>query len=232
MDFTVAGLWNSMGLAAKAVFIILAFLSIYSIAVMIERGVTLRRTRRQCREFADFLAADTPDMTMGTVTEYAKQPERGPHCYLAQVVGQTLRESRARLDRGQDPAIVLAAAAGMVSRGINLTSAALRKRLVHLASTSAGAPFVGLFGTVLGLIRAFQQIAVTGSGGIAAVAGGIAEALVTTLMGLFVAIPALWAHNFFADHIDLLMIELDASGSEAVDRLLQREADARVAKGA
>ena len=159
-----------------------------------------------------------------------KSPERGSHCYLAHVVSQALRETRVRLDRGQDPAVVLAAAGSIVSRGINLTSAALRKRLVHLASTSAGAPFVGLFGTVLGLIRAFQQIAVTGSGGIAAVAGGIAEALVTTLMGVFVAIPALWAHNFFADQIDLLMIELDAAGSEAVERLLQREADARAAK--
>ena len=76
-----------------------------------------------------------------------------------------------------------------------------------MATIAGVAPFLGLFGTVTGLISAFRGIAATGSGGLATVSGGISEALVTTVIGLFVAIPALWAYNFFMNRIDVMGVE-------------------------
>jgi biopolymer transport protein ExbB/biopolymer transport protein TolQ len=157
----------------------------------------------------------------------ASDPERGKNCYLGQVVLEALQESKLLLDQGQDAAVVLETAQAAVTRSITRTVAILRKRLVQLASTASGAPFLGLFGTVLGLIRAFQTIATTGSGGITSVSAGIAEALITTLVGLFVAIPALWAHNLIADRIDTLVVELDSTATRVVERLLRQELSER-----
>ena len=227
MEFTILGLWESMGLAAKVVVLILAFLSIYSIAIMVERGLLLRSTRRQCEGFANLVSGEDQDLNLDAVVSRAGDPECGRHCYLAEVVGGALREVKPLLDAGQDPAMVLETAETAVTRSVTLTVSILRKRLVHLASTASGAPFLGLFGTVLGLIRAFQTIATTGSGGITSVSAGIAEALITTLVGLFVAIPALWAYNFFADRIDTLVVELDTTASRLVERLLRQELGAR-----
>ena len=91
-----------------------------------------------------------------------------------------------------------------------------------MATISGGAPFLGLFGTVTGLIAAFRSIAETGSGGLDTVSGGISEALVTTVIGLFVAIPALWAYNFFMNRIDVMTIELDNAASRLVSRSVRR----------
>ena len=95
-----------------------------------------------------------------------------------------------------------------------MTTAELKKGLGNLATISTTAPFVGLFGTVAGIIHAFQGMALTGSGGLGAVSAGIAEALVTTAFGLFVAIPAVWAYNYFQNRIDRFTVEMSNSGSE------------------
>jgi biopolymer transport protein ExbB/biopolymer transport protein TolQ len=221
MEFTVLGLWESMGLAAKAVVLILAFLSVYSIAIMVERGQHLRRARQQSQEFADSISDS--GIELDAVADLAASPDRGKNCYLAQIVGDTLQDVRPLIEESQDSAAVVAAAEVAVTRAVTETVALLRKRLVHLASTAAGAPFLGLFGTVLGLIRAFQTIATTGSGGLTSVSAGISEALITTLVGLFVAIPALWAHNFLADRIDTLIVDLDSTASRSVGRLIRGE---------
>lgn len=171
MEFTALGLWESMGLAARAVVIILAFLSVYSFAIMIERGMLLRQARLQSQAFADLIGdSDSVD----DVVAQTQSPELGKHCYLAQVVGEALEEARELVDEGNDAAAV-ATAEAVVTRAVTVTVAILRKHLVQLASTAAGAPFLGLFGTGLGLIRAFQTIATTRSGGLTSVAAGIAE---------------------------------------------------------
>jgi biopolymer transport protein ExbB/biopolymer transport protein TolQ len=97
----------------------------------------------------------------------------------------------------------------------------MKKGLSTLATIGATAPFVGLFGTVVGIINAFKGMATTGSGGIGAVAGGIAEALVTTAFGLFVAIPAVWFYNYFQNKTDLLDIEMANASSELVDHFIK-----------
>ena len=87
---------------------------------------------------------------------------------------------------------------------------------------SSTGPFVGLFGTVVGIINAFKGIASSKATGLAAVAGGISEALVTTAIGLFVAVPAVWAYNYFNNLTESLDVEMDNSASELVDYFVKR----------
>ena len=107
---------------------------------------------------------------------------------------------------------VEAARQGM-DRTAMITVAELKENLGVLATIGATAPFVGLFGTVVGIINAFSKMATSG-GGIASVSAGISEALVTTAFGLFVAIPAVWAYNYFQNRIDRFTVEMSNSGSE------------------
>ena len=104
-----------------------------------------------------------------------------------------------------------------MQRATAVNLADLKKGLSFLATTGATAPFVGLFGTTFGIINAFAGMALTGSGGIGAIAGGIAEALVTTALGLIVAIVAVWAYNYFSGDVDGFTVEMDTSGSERLD---------------
>jgi biopolymer transport protein ExbB/biopolymer transport protein TolQ len=94
--------------------------------------------------------------------------------------------------------------------------------LSGVATIGATAPFVGLFGTVVGIINAFRGIAASAATGLAAVAGGISEALVATAIGLFVAIPAVWMFNIFTSRVEAFDVEMDNSSSELVDYFVKR----------
>jgi len=109
---------------------------------------------------------------------------------------------------------IVEAASRAVERSTLLTVSDFKKGIGSLATIATTAPFIGLFGTVIGIINAFRGMAATGSGGIAAVSAGISEALVTTAFGLFVAIPAVWAYNYFQNRIDRFTVEMSNSGSE------------------
>ena len=84
------------------------------------------------------------------------------------------------------------------------------------------APFVGLLATVLGIIRSFQGMAASGTGGLGAVSAGIAEALIGTALGLFVAIPAVWLYNYFLNKIERFNVEMSNSSSELLDYFIKR----------
>src|ERR1051326_3246047 len=115
-----------------------------------------------------------------------------------------------------------------IDRETLMTTAEMKKGLGNLATISTTAPFVGLFGTVAGIIHAFQGMALTGSGGLGAVSAGIAEALVTTAFGLFVAIPAVWLYNYFLNKVDRFQVEMSNSSSQLIDYFIKNEARARV----
>jgi biopolymer transport protein ExbB/biopolymer transport protein TolQ len=111
-----------------------------------------------------------------------------------------------------------------IQRATALTANDLKKGVSALATVGATAPFVGLLGTVIGVINAFTGIAATGSGGIGAVSAGIAEALVETALGLVVAIPAVWFYNYLTGRIEYFQVEMDNSSSELVDYFIKKTA--------
>ncbi len=111
-----------------------------------------------------------------------------------------------------------------IQRASALTANDLKKGIAALATIGATAPFVGLLGTVVGIITAFQGIAATGSGGLGAVSAGISEALVETALGLVVAIPAVWFYNYLTGRIEYFNVEMDNSSSELVDYFIKKTA--------
>jgi len=111
-----------------------------------------------------------------------------------------------------------------IQRATALTANDLKKGIPALATIGATAPFVGLLGTVVGVINAFAGIGSTGSAGLGAVSAGISEALIETALGLVVAIPAVWMYNYFTGHLEYFNVEMDNSSSELVDYFIKKTA--------
>jgi biopolymer transport protein ExbB/biopolymer transport protein TolQ len=140
------------------------------------------------------------------------------YSHLAKVLLAGLQEYLFQQERGEgnrDDMMEAAHRAIERATAVNLTD--LKRGLSGLATIGATAPFVGLLGTVVGIINAFRGMALTGSGGIGAVSAGIAEALIATAFGLFVAIPAVWAFNWFTTKVEGFTVEMDNSASELID---------------
>ncbi len=212
MDMSPMGLWNSMGMLAKGVVILMVLMSIYSIWVMVERYIVFQRAKNQSLKL---LGALSNVLTRGDYQQAIDVTKKFKDSHLAKVISAGLLEFEAarRDKRTADPEMPVEAARQGMDRTAMITVAELKENLGVLATIGATAPFVGLFGTVVGIINAFSKMATSG-GGIASVSAGISEALVTTAFGLFVAIPAVWAYNYFQNRIDRFTVEMSNSGSE------------------
>jgi len=212
MDMSPAALWNSMGIVGKTVAVVMVVMSVYSLWVMVERFIVFNRAKQQSLKLLGALSNLLTKGEYGQAIEVTKK-YRGSH--LAKVIAAGLLEfeSSRRDKRQSDPELAVEAARQGMDRTAMITVAELKENLGVLATIGATAPFVGLFGTVMGIIRAFEGMAKSG-GGIASVSAGIAEALITTAGGLVVAIPAVWAYNYFQNRIDRFTVEMSNSGSE------------------
>ena len=212
MDMSPMHLWNSMTVAGKSVVIVMALMSIYSIWIMIERFIRFNSAKNQSLKL---LGALSNLLTKGEYTQAIEVTKKYKDSHLAKVIAAGLLEFEAarRDKRTTDPEMPVEAARQGMDRTAMITLAEMKENLGVLATIGATAPFVGLFGTVIGIINAFTGMATNG-GGIASVSAGIAEALVTTAFGLFVAIPAVWAYNYFQNRVDRFTVEMSNSGSE------------------
>src|SRR6202161_3746705 len=210
-------MWSRMGIPAKAVVVILFIMSIWSLAVIIDRAIYFNAARKQSREFAPKVAGALRE---GKLDEAIKIADRNKKSHLAEVVTAGLQEFRASSGTATDETI--ASSGRALERAEAIVHAKLKRGLSVLATIGATAPFVGLLGTVIGILNAFQQIATQKIAGIGAVAGGISEALVTTAFGLFVAIPAVMAFNYFTGRVESFDVEMDNSSSELIDYFIKQ----------
>ena len=212
-------LWNSMGYFAKGIVIVLFIMSALSIAVMIDRYFAFQSARKQSRAFAPAVASALRE---GKIDEAIHVAERNKKSHLAKVVTAGLQEFRAHSESTDIPGEEIEASKRALERAEAIVHAELKRGLGSLATIGSTAPFVGLLGTVAGILNAFVGIQNQKATGIAAVAGGIAEALVTTAIGLFVAIPAVWMFNYFTNKVEAFDVEMDNSSSELIDYFLKR----------
>jgi biopolymer transport protein ExbB len=212
-------MWNKMGWAAKMVVFVLLIMSVWSIAVMIERYLAYRGAKKQSREFAPAVAEALKE---GKIEEAVMVSERYTKSHLAKVVVAGLKEFQAHTASSDIPGELIDASRRACERATAITREELKRGTGALATIGATAPFVGLFGTTIGIINAFQGMSKGEDTGIAAVAGGISEALVTTAFGLFVAVPAVWLYNYFTTRIEAFSVEMDNSSSELIDYFLKR----------
>jgi biopolymer transport protein ExbB/biopolymer transport protein TolQ len=196
-----------MGFMAKAVVVILAVMSAWSIGVMIDRYIAFSQARKQSREFAPAVAGCLQE---GKVDEAISVAEGNQRSHLARVVEAGLTEYSSA-SGGLD------SSRRACERAEAIVNAELKRGLSGLATIGATAPFVGLYGTTVGIINAFQGMSSEKTAGLSAVAGGISEALVATAFGLFVAVPAVWAFNSFTNKVEAFQIEMTNSSSELMD---------------
>jgi biopolymer transport protein ExbB/biopolymer transport protein TolQ len=219
VGFDPISMWHAMGWPARVVVIVLFIMSAWSIGVMIDRWIAFSSARKQSRVFAPAVAGALKD---GRIDEAISIAEQNKRSHLAKVVTAGLQEFQAHQLSAEIPGETIEASKRALERASAIVHAELKRGVSSLATIGSTAPFVGLFGTVLGIIHAFQGISTAKSTGLAAVAGGIAEALVTTAIGLFVAIPAVWIYNYFTSKIESFDVEMDNSSSELIDYFIKR----------
>jgi biopolymer transport protein ExbB/biopolymer transport protein TolQ len=208
-----------MNWPAKTIVIILFIMSVWSLAVMIDRALYFSAARKQSREFAPRVAGALKE---GKLDEAIKVADRNKKSHLAEVVTAGLQEFRNYGSGGAVTEDQIAASQRALERSEAIVHAKLKRGLGGLATIGSTAPFIGLLGTVMGILRAFQAIATQKTSGIGAVAGGISEALVTTAIGLFVAIPAVMTFNYFTNKVEAFDVEMDNSSSELIDYFLKQ----------
>ena len=219
VGFDPVSMWRSMGWPARIVVIVLFFMSAWSIGVMIDRWIAFSAARKQSRLFAPAVAGALKD---GKIDEAISIAEQNKRSHLAKVVTAGLQEFQAHQVSPEISGETIEASKRALERASAIVHAELKRGVSSLATVGSTAPFVGLFGTVLGIINAFKGISAQKSTGLAAVAGGISEALVTTAVGLFVAIPAVWVYNYFTGKIESFDVEMDNSSSELIDYFIKR----------
>jgi len=227
ISFDPRAMWASMGFLAKGVVILLFLMSAWSIGVMIDRWIAYSAARKQSRQFAPAVAGALRE---GKLDEAIKIADRYNKSHLAKVVVAGLQEFRAHQVSSEISGSDIDASRRALERAEAIVHAELKRGVSTLATIGSTAPFVGLFGTVVGIINAFRGISSEKSTGLGAVAGGISEALVTTAVGLFVAIPAVWVYNYFSGRIESFDVEMGNSSSELIDYFLKRSQRAGATK--
>ncbi|BDG09470.1 MotA/TolQ/ExbB proton channel family protein [Anaeromyxobacter paludicola] len=225
MSFDLVHMWHTMGPFAKGIAGVLGVMSIYSLGVMGERLVTYARAASASRNFAVQLPGMLKDGKYGDAVALSKKLGRG---HISKVLGLAIEEYERGVEinakggqAGMGDFDVVAAVNRAVDRSSQRTIADLRRGLGALATVGSTAPFVGLLGTVAGIITAFQAMAATGSGGLGSVSAGIAEALVTTAFGLLVAIPAVMMFNYLTNRVEDMTVDINDSANELVDYFLK-----------
>ena len=218
-------MWAQMGIVAKAIGVILVFMSMISFGVAIERIYTFTQARKQSKLYAPQVAKHLKDGRLKDAIAISSS-KNYRYSHLAKVVLAGLQEYQFQQESGANLSRedLVDTVRRAIQRASALTANDLKKGVAALATIGATAPFVGLLGTVVGIITAFQGIAATGSGGLGAVSAGISEALVETALGLVVAIPAVWFYNYLTGRIEYFNVEMDNSSSELLDYFIKKTA--------
>ena len=218
MQLSLIDLYNSMGGFAKGIVYVLLIMSVYSLTIMIQKWWYLRRaqveTRKFAPEFSQFLEEDN-------LTEAIKLAEGYKKSHVARVLGNALTEIKPLIQDGSVTVADINSAERAVEREMLMTIVLIKRGLGVLATVGATAPFVGLLGTTMGIVNAFQGMAAGGSSSLASIGSGVSEALITTAFGLLVAIPAVWAYNYFQTKIDNITAEMTYSSKEMIDYLIK-----------
>lgn len=219
-EFSLMGMWHDAGLVARSVIIILLIMSVYSIAVMIEKFTTYRNSKKQSIMFIPELTKALKENQLQKAVDTTK---RYPKAHIAKVVSAGLLEYQNQQSGVSQNFDRIGAIRRATEMATVITSADMKRGLGGLGTVGSTTPFIGLFGTVFGIINAFKGMATAGSGGLGAVSAGIAEALITTAMGLLVAIPAVMAFNYFSERLERFTIEMNNAASELIDFFLKKQ---------
>ncbi len=219
MQLSMLELWGSMGWFARFIVFMLAFMSVWSFSIMIQKAIYLRRSQKETRRFAPEFSRYLQEEQLEAAIDLAS---RFKQSHVARVLGEALNEVKPLLrDRATITSGDINSAERAVERQMLIITAESKRGTGILATVGATAPFVGLIGTTMGVVNAFTGMAAAGGGGLAAISAGIAEALITTAFGLIVAVPAVWAYNYFTTKLEFLAVEMTYTSKELIDYLIK-----------
>src|SRR5262245_65614702 len=215
---TFTELLGNVGMFGGAVMVCLALLSLFSVGMIVDKH---RRLRSAARQSEMFKPAFKKFLHGGDVSHLIAAVGQHQNSHVAQVVSAGIHEYDGVRQSGRDPVASLELVTSALRDSMSETLIQLKGGLGFLATIGSCAPFIGLFGTVVGIINAFRSLAATGSGGMSVVSVGRAEALVSTALGIFVAIPAVVAFNHFTGKIETFHVELNRASSQLVNCLFK-----------
>ena len=219
MEFSLVEMWHAMGFSARIVVFVLLGMSVYVVGISIDRW----RYYKKGRKTSDALVGVLRDLlqkdgakSLSQMQAVTKQHDDTPLSSVVDAASAAFLKKSNQID-ALDLVVGINRA---VERSIERQTNVLKKGLGGLATIASTAPFVGLFGTVLGIINAFHSMSKTGSGGLSTVSAGISEALVVTAFGLLVAIPAVALYNYFSGVVDKFVVDMDEVASEMVEAVV------------
>jgi biopolymer transport protein ExbB/biopolymer transport protein TolQ len=218
MEMSMLHMWEQMGWFVRGIVIVMAVMSVWSLTIVVQKWWSLRQAQRETMkfapEFSQFLEEDN-------LTEAIRLAETYKKSHVAIVLGGALQEVKPLIQDGSVTVSDINSAERAIERNMLLEITTLRRGLAFLATVGSTTPFVGLLGTTIGIVNSFTGMATSGSGGLSAISAGIAEALIATAFGLLVAIPAVWAFNYFTTKIDNLTAEMTYVSKEMIDYLIK-----------
>ncbi len=220
MGIDIMVLYDHANLFARVIVWILLGMSFFSMTIAIGKLLKIRKSTAATRKFAPLFSRAIQEEQLDQAIALAEK-NQGSH--VAKVLGGALTEVKPLLrDRATITAADINSAERAVERQMLITLADFKRGTGVLATVGATGPFVGLLGTTMGIVTAFNAMSAGGaSGGLAGIAGGISEALITTALGLVVAIPAVWFYNYFTTKIENLTVEMTYSSKELIDYLIK-----------
>jgi biopolymer transport protein ExbB/biopolymer transport protein TolQ len=214
MDFSLPHLWASMGLFARMIAILLLIMSAASLVVMFERIVVYAKSQSESYRFAEQMAKLLSNGDLNAAANAGLTQQVG---HIGRVINAGLTAFKLAPTGHEHSDAAIESVARALERQAAREVQVFKRGLGVLATVGSTAPFVGLLGTVMGIVNAFQSMAISGSGGLGTVSAGIAEALITTAFGLLVAIPAVMAFNFLQGWVDARTVDISESSNEFLD---------------
>ena len=220
MQFSVGQMWHEMGIIAKAVVFCLLFYSVYSVGCGMERIFVFSKAKRQSNELLRVIGKL---LSQNKVEECIKiaTDKKYNSSHLAKVLNAGLNEFKYQ----DDLDVPFNEKVESAKRAVDIATIKgvqeFKRGMGFLATIGSTGPFVGLFGTVFGIINAFQSMSVSGSGGIATVAAGISEALMTTGFGIIVAVIAVTFFNYLLNKVEVFTGEMSSASSMLLDHFIK-----------
>ncbi len=220
MSFELGELWSHMSILPKIVVIIMVLMSVWAIAVGIERLIVYSKAKKQSNILLRLIGKLWQE---GKIEESVKlaSDAKFQNSHLAKVLVAGLNELKFQKASDATYAQQVESAKRAIERATIKNVQEFKRGLNSLASIGSTSPFIGLFGTVFGIINAFQSMSISGSGGIGSVAAGIAEALISTGVGIGVAIVAVWFFNSLLNKVDIFGGEMHNASSELIDHFIK-----------
>ena len=221
-SFSAMEIWRSASLPNKGIIFILFFLLGYQIYVAVERFVTYAQSTQASDKFLK-LFMDTLRRGDFEAAKRAATTHNKSHIALVLKHGLDIFQYEKQLKAMNPNHDSIQPVERAIQRGTAEVLELLKKGMSGLATIGALAPFIGLLGTVIGIIKVFSDLKTKGAGDINALAGSIGEALATTALGLVVAIPAVWIYNLLTNKQDVVVTNINNAASQMIDEFIRRE---------